>query len=40
MKCSFIGLAILISVVTLSGAQAQQPVVILDQLEQKITEWR
>ena len=40
MKCFSINLVVLIGVVTFSNAQAQQPVVISQQLEQKVIEWR
>ena len=40
MKCSSISLVFLIGVATFSSLQAQQPVVISDQLEQKVIEWR
>ena len=40
MKSFFISLVVLIGVVTFSKAQAQQPIVISEQLEQKVIEWR
>ena len=40
MKCFSISLVVLIGVVTFSKAQAQQPIVISEQLEQKVIEWR
>jgi amidohydrolase len=40
MKYTFISLAVLISVSTLSSAQVQQPVAISPQLEQKVIDWR
>lgn len=40
MKCFSVSLVILIGVATFSSAQPQQPVVISEQLEQKVIEWR
>jgi amidohydrolase len=40
MKCSLMSLAFLLGIATFSSAQAQQPVAISAQLEQKVIEWR
>ncbi|ASP46777.1 amidohydrolase [Cognaticolwellia beringensis] len=40
MKCSSMSLAFLLGISTFSSAQAQQPVAISAQLEQKVIEWR
>jgi amidohydrolase len=40
MKFSYIGLAILVGATTFGSTQAQQPVMISAELEQKVIEWR
>ena len=40
MKCSSMSLAFLLGIATFSSVQAQQPVAISAQLEQKVIEWR